>query len=54
MMFYWQKWLVIFCLDRAGLVGPDGPTHHGVFDISLMNALPGIIIAAIKKSLVMS
>ena len=39
---------VIFCLDRAGLVGPDGPTHHGVFDISLMNALPGIIIAAPK------
>ena len=43
-----QKLPVIFCLDRAGLVGPDGPTHHGVFDISLMNALPGIIIAAPK------
>lgn len=43
-----QKLPVIFCLDRAGLVGPDGPTHHGVFDISLMNALPGIIISAPK------
>ena len=43
-----QKLPVIFCLDRAGLVGPDGPTHHGVFDISIMNSLPGIIIAAPK------
>ena len=43
-----QKLPVIFCLDRAGLVGPDGPTHHGVFDISLMNSLPGIVVAAPK------
>jgi len=43
-----QKLPVIFCLDRAGLVGPDGPTHHGVFDISMMNNLPGIVIAAPK------
>ena len=39
---------VIFCMDRAGLVGPDGPTHHGVFDISMLNILPNIIIAAPK------
>ncbi len=43
-----QKLPVIFCLDRSGLVGPDGPTHHGVFDISMMNSLPGIVIAAPK------
>ena len=39
---------VIFCMDRAGLVGPDGPTHHGVFDISMLNILPNIIVAAPK------
>jgi len=43
-----QKLPVIFCLDRAGLVGPDGPTHHGVFDISMLINLPGIIISAPK------
>ena len=39
---------VIFCMDRSGLVGPDGPTHHGVFDISMLNILPNIIISAPK------
>ena len=39
---------VIFCMDRSGLVGPDGPTHHGVFDISMLNILPNIIITAPK------
>ena len=39
---------VIFCMDRAGIVGPDGPTHHGVFDISMLNILPNIVIAAPK------
>ncbi len=39
---------VIFCMDRAGIVGPDGPTHHGVFDISMLNILPNIIVAAPK------
>ena len=43
-----QKLPVIFCLDRAGLVGPDGPTHHGVFDISMLINLPDIIVAAPK------
>jgi len=40
---------VIFCLDRAGLVGPDGPTHHGVFDISMLINLPNIVISAPKN-----
>ena len=43
-----QNLNVIFCLDRGGLVGADGATHHGVFDISLMNSLPGIVVAAPK------
>ena len=43
-----QKLPVVLCMDRAGLVGPDGPTHHGIFDISMLNSLPGIIITAPK------
>src|SRR5712692_6577667 len=39
---------VTFCLDRAGLVGADGPTHHGVFDLSYLRAVPNFIIAAPK------
>ena len=35
-----QKLPVIFCLDRAGLVGQDGPTHHGVFDIAFLRCIP--------------
>jgi 1-deoxy-D-xylulose-5-phosphate synthase len=41
-----QKLPVIFCLDRAGLVGEDGPTHHGIFDISFLRCIPNLIIAA--------
>ncbi|MDR0646496.1 MAG: 1-deoxy-D-xylulose-5-phosphate synthase [Elusimicrobiota bacterium] len=41
-----QNLPVVFALDRAGVVGEDGPTHHGVFDISLFRSVPGIIIAA--------
>jgi len=41
-----QKLPVILALDRAGLVGEDGPTHHGVFDMSFLRTLPGIVIAA--------
>ncbi|MAF66777.1 MAG: 1-deoxy-D-xylulose-5-phosphate synthase [Planctomycetes bacterium] len=37
---------VLFCLDRAGLVGPDGPTHHGVFDIAFLRTLPGMVLCA--------
>jgi len=39
---------VVFMLDRAGLVGEDGPTHHGVFDISYMRNLPGMVCMAPK------
>jgi 1-deoxy-D-xylulose-5-phosphate synthase len=35
---------VIFCIDRAGLVGADGPTHHGTFDLAFLNAIPNLII----------
>ena len=41
-----QNLPVIFCLDRAGLVGEDGATHHGVFDISYMRAIPNMIVFA--------
>jgi 1-deoxy-D-xylulose-5-phosphate synthase len=41
-----QKLPVVFCLDRAGLVGEDGATHHGAFDLSYLNLVPGITIAA--------
>ena len=41
-----QKLPVIFCLDRAGLVGEDGPTHHGVFDLSYLRCIPNLIVFA--------
>ena len=41
-----QKLPVIFCLDRAGLVGEDGPTHHGCYDIAYMRCVPHMIISA--------
>lgn len=37
---------VVFCLDRAGLVGEDGPTHHGVFDLEYLRAIPGMTVSA--------
>jgi 1-deoxy-D-xylulose-5-phosphate synthase len=37
---------VIFCLDRAGLVGEDGPTHHGAYDIAYMRCIPNLIVSA--------
>ncbi len=37
---------VVFCLDRAGLVGEDGATHHGVFDLSYLRCIPGMTIAS--------
>ncbi|HMC83738.1 MAG TPA: 1-deoxy-D-xylulose-5-phosphate synthase, partial [Candidatus Polarisedimenticolia bacterium] len=39
---------VVFCLDRAGLVGPDGPTQHGVFDLTYLRAVPNFVVAAPK------
>jgi 1-deoxy-D-xylulose-5-phosphate synthase len=41
-----QQLPVVICLDRAGLVGEDGPTHHGVFDIASLRCIPDIIISA--------
>ena len=35
---------VIFCLDRAGLVGQDGPTHHGVFDLAYLRCIPNMLV----------
>ena len=41
-----QKLPVVFCLDRAGLVGDDGPTHHGAYDIPYMRCIPNMIVSA--------
>jgi 1-deoxy-D-xylulose-5-phosphate synthase len=39
---------VVFCMDRAGIAGEDGPTHHGCFDIAYMLAVPGMTVTAPK------
>lgn len=41
-----QKLNVVFCLDRAGLVGADGPTHHGAYDIAYMRCIPNLVVSA--------
>lgn len=41
-----QKLKVIFCLDRGGLAGADGPTHHGAFDIAYFRCIPNMIVSA--------
>ncbi len=41
-----QKLPVVFALDRSGLVGADGPTHHGVLDLTYLRAIPGLVVAA--------
>lgn len=41
-----QRLPVIFCIDRAGIVGEDGATHHGAFDIAYMRTVPGMIVAS--------
>ncbi|UAB84940.1 1-deoxy-D-xylulose-5-phosphate synthase [Zunongwangia sp. SCSIO 43204] len=41
-----QNLPVVFCLDRAGLVGEDGATHHGLFDLAYLRAIPNMIVAA--------
>ncbi|MCH1547183.1 MAG: 1-deoxy-D-xylulose-5-phosphate synthase, partial [Flavobacteriaceae bacterium] len=46
-----QKLPVIFCIDRAGLVGNDGATHHGVFDISYLRCIPNLIIFAPRNEI---
>ena len=45
-----QKLHVIFAIDRAGLVGNDGPTHHGAFDIAYMQGLPNMVLMAPKNA----
>src|SRR6266516_3496352 len=37
---------VVFALDRAGITGPDGPSHHGVFDLTYLRQIPGMVVAA--------
>jgi len=44
-----QNLHVVFCLDRAGVVGEDGPTHHGIFDISYMRHIPNFVCMAAKN-----
>ncbi|WP_452223983.1 1-deoxy-D-xylulose-5-phosphate synthase [Lacinutrix chionoecetis] len=46
-----QNLPVIFCLDRAGIVGEDGATHHGVFDISYLRCIPNLIICAPRNEI---
>ncbi len=41
-----QKLPVVFCLDRAGLAGADGPTHHGAYDLAYMRCVPNMIVSA--------
>ena len=43
-----QKLPVVFCMDRAGLSGDDGPTHHGLFDISYLRGVPDMVLMAPK------
>jgi len=43
-----QKLPVLFCMDRAGLSGDDGPTHHGLFDIAYLRGIPGMVLMAPK------
>ena len=46
-----QNLPVIFCLDRAGLVGEDGATHHGVFDLAFLRCIPNLIICAPRNEI---
>ncbi|MDX9948688.1 MAG: 1-deoxy-D-xylulose-5-phosphate synthase [Bacteroidales bacterium] len=46
-----QKLHVIFCIDRGGLVGTDGATHHGFFDLAFMRSIPNMIVSAPMDSL---
>ena len=41
-----QKLPVVFCIDRAGEVGADGPTHHGAYDVAYMRSIPNVIISS--------
>jgi 1-deoxy-D-xylulose-5-phosphate synthase len=41
-----QNLHVVFCLDRAGFAGADGPTHHGCYDLAYMRCIPNMVVAA--------
>jgi len=46
-----QNLSVVFCLDRAGLSGEDGPTHHGIFDIAYLRHIPNLVLMAPRDAL---
>ena len=46
-----QELPVVLCLDRGGIVGEDGPTHHGCYDMSIYRSIPGAVIAAPKDEI---
>ena len=46
-----QELPVVICLDRGGIVGEDGPTHHGCYDMSIYRSIPGAVIAAPKDEI---
>ncbi len=46
-----QKLPVILCIDRAGVVGEDGPTHHGAFDLAYLRAIPNLIVSSPKDEI---
>ncbi|MDX9891506.1 MAG: 1-deoxy-D-xylulose-5-phosphate synthase [Bacteroidales bacterium] len=46
-----QKLPVVLCIDRAGIVGEDGPTHHGSFDLAYLRAIPNLIISSPKDEI---
>lgn len=48
-----QKLPVVFAIDRAGLVGEDGPTHHGVFDLAFLREIPNLIVAAPRNTMLL-
>jgi len=45
-----QKLPVVFCIDRAGLAGADGPTHHGAFDLAYLSCIPNLTVAAPRNA----
>ncbi len=49
-----QKAPVLIGIDRAGLSGPDGPTHHGIYDLSFLNAMPNLVIAQPRNGQVLT
>jgi 1-deoxy-D-xylulose-5-phosphate synthase len=48
-----QKAPVVFCIDRAGLVGPDGPTHQGIFDLAYLRSIPNLTIMVPRDQLML-